>query len=40
MAAVDGLEPSLFYDELAILISLDSIGIALSIILFPYLWRS
>ncbi len=38
--AMDGLDPSVSYDEIAILLSIDALVIALSLILFPYLWKS
>jgi heme exporter protein B len=38
--AMDGLEQSNSYDELLILTSIDEIVILLSVILYPYLWRS
>ncbi len=38
--AMDGLDKSASYDELLTLTAIDSIVIVLSIILFPYLWRS
>ena len=38
--AIDGLDPSVSYDEVTILLAINGIVIALSYILFPYLWRS
>jgi heme exporter protein B len=38
--AMDGLDKSTSYDELMILTAIDAIVIVLSVILFPYLWRS
>jgi len=38
--AMDGLEWSSSYDELAIIGAIDAILCSLSIILFPYIWRS
>ncbi|MES2796273.1 MAG: heme exporter protein CcmB [Bacteroidota bacterium] len=38
--AMDGLDRSTSYDELLILTAIDAIVIVLSVILFPYLWRS
>ena len=38
--AMDGLDRSISYDELMILTAIDAIVIVLSVILFPYLWRS
>jgi heme exporter protein B len=38
--AMDGLDRSTSYDEILILGSIDAIVIVLSVILFPYLWRS
>ena len=38
--AVDGLEWSSSYNELAVILAIDAIVCALAIILFPYLWRS
>ena len=38
--AMDGLDRSTSYDELMILTAIDAIVIVLSVILFPYLWRS
>lgn len=39
-SAMDGLEKSTSYDEILILSAIDAIVIVLSVILFPYLWRS
>lgn len=38
--AMDGLDQSTSYDELMILTAIDAIVIVLSVILFPYLWRT
>ncbi len=38
--AMDGVDKSASYDELLTLAAIDAIVIVLSIILFPYLWRS
>lgn len=38
--ALDGLDPSTSYDELSILLAINLIVLALSYILFPYLWRN
>ena len=38
--AIDGLSPSVSYDELIILMALNVMMVALSYILFPYLWKS
>jgi heme exporter protein B len=38
--AMDGLERSASYDEILLLTAIDGIVIVLSVILFPYLWRS
>lgn len=38
--AIDGLDPSFSYDEIAVLLSIDVISIILSVILFPYLWKN
>jgi len=40
MHAIDGLERSLIYDELTTLVALNAIVLALSYLLFPFLWRS
>ncbi len=40
MHAIDGLDRSLIFDELTTLIALNAIVIALSYLLFPFLWRS
>jgi heme exporter protein B len=37
--ALDGLDWSVSYDEIFTLLALDFIGLALSYILFPFLWR-
>ncbi|MGK6351768.1 heme exporter protein CcmB [Parapedobacter sp. DT-150] len=37
--AMDGLERSVSYDELAVLAAINVISIAISLLLFPYLWR-
>jgi heme exporter protein B len=38
--ALDGLDRSSSTDEILVLLALDAIVVALSVILFPYLWRS
>ncbi len=38
--ALDGLDRSVSMDEITVLLALDAIVIALSVLLFPYLWRS
>lgn len=38
--AIDGLAPSVSYDEITILIAMNVIVIVLSYILFPFLWRT
>ena len=38
--AMDGLDRSQSFDEIANLLAIDSIAFILSIILYPYLWRS
>lgn len=38
--ALDGLDRSLSYDEIGTLLAIDAIVLALSCMLFPYLWRS
>jgi len=38
--AIDGIDRSLYYDDLGILVGINAIIIALSYMLFPYLWRS
>lgn len=38
--ALDGLDRSVSLDEIGILLAIDAIVIALSYMLFPYLWRS
>jgi heme exporter protein B len=38
--AIDGIERSLYYDDLGILFAINAIIISLSYLLFPYLWRS
>jgi heme exporter protein B len=37
--AMDGLDRSVSYDEIAVLCAINAIVIAVSLILFPYLWR-
>jgi heme exporter protein B len=37
--AMDGLDPSLLLPDLLVLLALNSIVIALSYVLFPYLWK-
>ncbi len=38
--AIDGLDPTVSYDELVVLLAINGIVASLSYILFPYLWRS
>ena len=38
--ALDGLEWSSSYDELALIVSINAIVCTLAIILFPFIWRS
>lgn len=38
--AMDNLDPSLSIDEIVVLLALDVIVFVLSVILFPYLWKS
>ena len=38
--AIDGLDPTVSYDEVVILLAINGIVASLSYILFPYLWRS
>lgn len=38
--ALDGLDPRVSYDEITILVAINVIVMALSYILFPYLWRT
>ncbi len=38
--AIDDLDPSLSIDEIIVLIALDVIVFVLSVLLFPYLWKS
>jgi len=38
--ALDGLDPSLSLDEIYVLLAIDAIVISLSLILFPYIWKS
>lgn len=38
--AMDGLDPTVSYDEIAVLLAIDALVVALSLILFPYLWKS
>ncbi|MEM6841983.1 MAG: heme exporter protein CcmB [Bacteroidota bacterium] len=38
--ALDGLDPSVSYDEIIILIAINAIVIVLSYVLFPFLWRT
>lgn len=38
--AIDGIERSVYYDDLGILVAINTIIIAISYMLFPYLWRS
>ncbi len=38
--AMDGLDPSVSYDEISILLAIDALVISLSLILFPYIWKS
>jgi heme exporter protein B len=37
--AMDGLDRSVSYDEIGVLCAINAIVIAVSLILFPYLWR-
>ncbi|SEL67020.1 heme exporter protein CcmB [Parapedobacter koreensis] len=37
--AMDGLDRSVSYDELVVLLAINMITIAISLLLFPYLWR-
>lgn len=37
--AIDGLERSVSYDELMVLVAINVITVAISLLLFPYLWR-
>jgi len=37
--ALDGLERSASYDELVVLVAINIITVAISLLLFPYLWR-
>lgn len=37
--AMDGLERSVSFDELAVLLAINIITVAISLLLFPYLWR-
>lgn len=37
--AMDGLERSVSYDELAVLAAINILTVAISLLLFPYLWR-
>ena len=38
--AIDGLDPSVSYDEVIILLAINVMVATLAYILFPYLWRS
>lgn len=38
--AIDGIERSLYYDDLLILVAINAIVVTISYMLFPYLWRS
>jgi heme exporter protein B len=38
--AIDGLARSVSYDELGTLLAINVIVVAVSYLLFPYLWRS
>lgn len=38
--AIDGLDPTVSYDDVVILLAMNGIVASLSYILFPYLWRS
>jgi heme exporter protein B len=38
--AMDGLDRSVSLDEIAVLLAIDVLVVALSLILFPYLWKS
>jgi heme exporter protein B len=37
---MDGLDRSVSLDEIAVLLAIDVLVVALSLILFPYLWKS
>jgi heme exporter protein B len=37
--AIDGLDPSISFDKIITLIAIDLLSIAVSCLLFPYLWR-
>ncbi len=37
--AMDGLERSVSYDELVVLVAINIMTVAISLLLFPYLWR-
>lgn len=38
--AMDGLERSVSHDEIMVLLAIDALVVALSLILFPYIWKS
>lgn len=38
--AMDGVDPSMSYDEITVLLAIDAVVVALSLILFPYIWKS
>ena len=38
--ALDGLDPSISYNELLVLVAINSIVFTVAILLFPYIWRS
>ena len=38
--AIDGIDRSLYYDDLVILAAINAIVVTISYMLFPYLWRS
>ena len=38
--AIDGLDVSFSFDEMAVLLAIDVIVVVLSVILFPYLWKN
>ena len=37
--AMDGLDRSVSYDEIIVLLAINAIVIAVSLLLFPYIWR-
>jgi heme exporter protein B len=38
--AIDGIDRAASYDELLNLVAINTIGISLSYVLFPYIWKS